>query len=574
MPENTAIALLNSASQVSSDIYRRIDANLAQDTNAHLQDQKVVLEAAQLQEQQRQAFAKEFAVGAGLQLQESQFKADMAYKAATFAETQRMNTAQITNLEFDNKLKADQFRVQQMLTPLTLESARMKLQNDTYQFKLKKDEYDNKNFSDMVAIHDEVIGYDLLGTESIEQAQEYNSFKASWKDRVLKGEVYNNDEYKAGVDAIRDKYKDVKPTENGWTQQKSTMFHHISEPMGRQYDQTHPGQQRAATGIAVSMLTADEDQFSKDMSTYSYLYNPDAVGYIGAARTTVRANMARMAELDKEHGSVVRALNETSADNAPQREFNEGRLQDIQDEYNARKAQNKQISINVGKGNYQNADDPVKANLGGPKVNLEEYSKWKPQLGFQAQNDIADSEGERIAEDLSSIKANLGEFEDDGKRSVLKGITFDWFNDNRPTGTMDTKSMLTIKDKVAKNIQSVDNLSSKFKPESINKILDKIDGGLAVPMSKEAVSIINREYSGSLGSQVLGTESVFDTEQNTYRFNGDKEGMFSPGAIRTRADIDELLRGIKNIKDRRTVANDLYAALTTAALGSAVQSRQ
>lgn len=580
------IALLDSAQRASQSAFDRIDAAMTEQINVR---QKL-----------------------------GEFAVNQTQRAAEFGEEQRINDARIDQMKTESYLRAGQLSIEKEklglereLAPLRLQSAKLGLESQRYHYTKQKEAEDNKQFNDITDIYDQRIGYDLAKNQSPEMAREYLDYKGQWKARVANGERFDPNEFQKGIDTISGKYKDAQPdTSKPWSAENQYLFENISPGLGKTYGLQHPSVSANRNALAASFYSADDNSASDFISKYGSLY-PDQseIGALMTGRSIYQNNESQIKKSADEIDKIRNKIALLGEDPDPvQKASLEKNLSLYQDVHDKAFATNLKLSSDAAQGKYGiQPATPIKTVEDVAKeTEYDEYIKNNPQsvpgsiAGVKNKNEGSDPTGFKINRRLRDVfnaeqKASGAK---DWNDSILKGTGFGWFDENRTGEAPDDKTKISIRSTIENNIKAIGDIEKRFTRENISNLLSKIDAEQEIPLSDFAQGILS-------DAGITHHPANKQTPTDASRFNGSSEenkkirlseqddvvirfGKLNTNKSKIKKGIDYItntntitspdqifqgLNKIKNTAEREEVREELYAALLTALLSSAVTAK-
>ncbi len=536
------IQLINSAAQVTSDAYNRIDRAMSQHLEVNQRSQ-------------------EFAV-------------EMTAKAAQFAESSRMNDAQIENMKADNYIKGQQFALEQQLMPLKVQSMVMGMEAQKYRFLREKQEADRAASDQIFGVYDDLVGRQLLHTGNTDHAKDYLGYKAQWMSYIGKGGKFDPIKYEEGLNKMNTKYKNAPGGTSDWNPESQYLYESISPKLGRAYELKNPIIKKNRDGIAAGALAMTDAQFGEFFGKYGNLYEQDESGLIGAGRVQFQLNRKTIEDANRQIMALQGHLT-ANPDLEPQdRAYVENQLKQQIETAKKAESQNMTMMNEYANGRYGISSEPIKKDA-EPKKEPADFNKFAkagpPVLGIQPV-DPSDVQGKAMKQRMEGFKSTLsgGRADYAPELEEFKGVDMAWFNENRQTEPMDFNTTSEVKHQIEQNVQALGDLGERFTKEKVDGLLSKIKIPVSIPVSKDVAEISVHTPFPKLGD--IGVPYDTSDIQKFIKFGG-PEGSKSKDSYKTFDSIMTDLNKIKNIHERRAATEELYAALLTASLSDAVTNR-
>lgn len=566
MPVDTPIAMLNIAQQQSQDAFGRIDHAMSQAMQSNLQ-------------------AGEFA-------------AEMTAKAAQFAEQKRMNDVQAENIRTDNFLKFKEYELNKQLAPLRLQTAQLQLQATKYRFQKDMEGEHNKQFDDITSIYDDQVGFDILHTGSTDMAKDYYAFKGDWKARVANGQQFDPTAYQKGINGIRGKYQgQVADPKAPYSPETQFMMTNISPRLGQTYEKNHPVVQQNRNALGSSYYDMTDSQVGEFANKFGSLYSPEEYGGLGSGRTVYQTNKLRFKEYLDEADKLDSKLALVDVNDNPV-QYAQIKQQASEYRNQAKKAFDTNVKLQTDAANGKfgvHPEDVIPPIQAQPTVvKPSEHTVPDVTMGIKSKTNEADVAGKKLKFGIDKTFTALGGTEKNPEIPELKGANdFSWFDLKGSGDKPDDASLNSIKNTIESNIESLGDIGERFNHEKAAKLFSAIDKDVEVPLSSFAMDVFQKAglnaKGGALATRSQTTSDISSTaidylynrnrDENHITFGklDDKKHFMDKfnnnaigGTINNANELFGMISKIKNPSEREAVQKEIYAALITASLSSAV----
>jgi hypothetical protein len=579
----TYLNLLNSAAQVSANVYEQIDRSMSQ---------RIAIES-----------------------QAGRFEVEAMGKAAQFAEQQRMNNEQIINMRADNYMQAQRFEAEKMLIPIKMQTANLQLEAQRLNLQRAKEIEGKNHFNSLTSIYDDQIGYALLETESTDMAQEYLGYKAKVSDYISKGGKFDSGAFEKGLIEIRSKYKDAKPSDPAsieYDPQKQYLFEQVSPKLGASYATRHPAVQGSRNSIAVSYYSAENANEAAEFSKYNRLYSEEDIGKISVGRDAVMRNKRT---IDNESRKANEMRNQIAAAQAQGYEEKsiagmKSVLEQYENNINNAVMENQTLITNASKGIFGIPEKVTavapqpEGGASGAKTDISRFNNPDTTMGIESpKRPELDTTGQqtKAGVDATFLAIAGSKKSDDGKSYIpltdiqdteLSQVDLSWWNKSGMGDEPTIEAKKQIKDRVKLGVDmklgdkgNINDLVTRDKVESLLKTIDKdvaipVSGWLNEELQKAKTNISVLDESGLLVPRIDGSlyNKGGEYEGGTTIWFGKKKediiGKIRSGGLVTSADeifsaVNKIPKGAK----RDEAMREIYEALTTASISNAVTNK-
>lgn len=537
------LQLINSAAQVSSDAFNRIDRAM---TNAIESNQR-----------------------------SGQFAVEMTAKTADAIEQARMHDASIEKMQIDSKLAGERLAMERAMMPLEAKSRSLEIQTKQMMLLRQKQLLDKQNADQIFSTYDDLSGRQILATGNLDHAKDYLKYKAQWQSHLMNGGRFDAVAFEKGLNQLNTQYVGKPGTANDedWNPETQYLYESISPKLGRAYEEKNPVVKKNKNGMAVGSLTSTDTGFTTFWDKFGKLFTEEESGYIGAGRSAYQSNEMTIDKLTQENSKLSLYA---SVAGLPDEEVarTQATIKENGQKIDAARRQNNLMMANYSQGKYGvpvEEKEPAKSQE-VKQGNTDLKKAEESPLGFKADGNI-DFQGQRTKTKLSDIAAVAKNGIKDKRieDTELRFLDLDWFSTNRQGNEPDDATKIDIRERIIEGIDSVGNIGdviTENKMDNLFKVMERNNkNSVSVPISDYTAELIGlSSYDTSVGVPVVSTAQHRPKSENNFISFGSKTGFNSAKAIIERAEK------IKNLGDRQEALKELYAALNTAAISQSLNT--
>lgn len=516
----------------------------------------------------------------------SDSEVNTVFKVAGFMEDRRMNDAKITQINNENEIRRREFDIREMMAPMQLETQRLQLETQRVGLLRQKQQTDLGLFNEITKPYDTSMASRFASVQSPEYMRGYLDMKGKYLSNISQGNPFDSTAFEKDLNDLNDQYADLKPSTDPqtWNPEVSHMLGIIDPNTQRIYEQRNPTYSKNANALAVSYVTSPDNQVASIAEKYGGLFSDEKLAQVSINRDVYQTNKSRMDSISNQISRLSSAL--------PLAKNDEARAQ-INDQYNTLlnqftelENQNTVIIRNLTQGNYSSISEPVTAT---PAVeNRPDPKQWterkEPVIGVANTEGLTStfkqnvSEVASIFEDKEFAKLNPG---NPLANTELRNVDLSWFENNLKSGEADSASTNRIKVRIEDGIEStgVEGFGKTRADKLFSTIKQPSDVAVSSWLGKTIYQ--NMPHADSLmifgTTEILASKSNSNTDKAPYTINFGNTSDFASGdgnfGISSYEAIEEILRSIPNKAARAEAKKELYAALTTAAIKSAISKR-
>ncbi len=539
------IALINSAAQVSSDAFNRIDRAMTQQLESNLRG--------------------------------GQFAVEMTAKAAQAAEEARMNDLKASSIKQENYIRGEQFAMEKAFLPLKIASMNLAMRAQEMNMLKQKHDLDKQNADQIFSTYDDRVGMQLLETENTDHAKEYLAWKAKWQTHVMQGGKFDPVAYQKGLDDMSKHFSQIPKTSNGeWSPENQFLFDNVSPRLGKAYEMKNPIIKKNKNGLAVGTLTMADNAFGSFWPQFGNMFGEEESGLIGMGRSVYQQNDALIEKKRSENGKLQSYLSVAGLEESDKKATLAQIAQNSAEMERAQK-QNSLIMSNYSQGKYGVPADEADKSKGDqtPTINPTGYSK-KPGAVLGFEND--ESPNVKVKSDkLNEIARIFGATEEERGKSEVGNIDLKWASDEL-TNRVDYDTLTSLRTRIESQIDSLHNIDDRFNRVNVDKLLKSTNKKQDIPISSFAAEEIiktessipfTKNYVAGGPGGLFGGNYAKDTPHLT--FGGSKNDYFKPG-LNSYDDVTKMLSKIKDKTVREEVKKEVFASIITAAISNAVEA--
>lgn len=521
-----------------------------------------------------------------LRQQNSDNLVNLTYKGLQFAEQQRMNDANIQQMNNANELSARKFQMDAEMQPLRMESMRLQMENQRVTFERNKEQQDREAFNAITKVYDDMTGLFLLETRNPEHAKAVTDYKGRWMSKVMQGEQFSGESYAKGLRKINETFQDQKVDAKNYNPVLSHMLGTVSPVAQNRYEMENPAFAKNKNALSSSLISSTDAGFTDMMTKYGNFWTPDQLGYLSVTRDIYKNNQAlidsSLNQLQRVRSQL--ALSETEED----RNNIISIAQELQASINEARAQNSAIINNAARGIYSFDQDPVAQQVTEelPGPNLSESQPKPKVLGFSANTE----RDQPMLQRLQGIKSFLTDTENEP--TEIDDINLSWWEGRIRDKAPDITTLSNVRNKIEERIEALGNLGSRFNSDRVDKLFSSLNRETEVPISGFLFETLNKHVSQSILDKIIENpiSARFSNATPIIRFNSksqsalDNEFTMEPGRLLERlggadtginnySNLLKLLNHIPNKTEREEAKKELYASLLTAALSNSIQEQ-
>jgi len=557
MPD-TAIQLLNSASQTMADVASRMDKSMSQQL--------------------------------AIQQQAHQFEVDTTMKGLQFGEMSRMNDAQIQNMKDQNYLAAQKFELEQELRPKMVETQRLQMEAYAARAKADMDMRAQAATKDIFGVWNDYAGRQILHTGNPDHAKEYLGYMADVTTKMRMGEKIDNGLIKGQIDAIADKYKDkiiAFDDKRNYTPEESMLFHSISKPIGDIYDKNNPVIKRIEDQLSVNYYNVPQDQASEWLNKFGAALgggDKTKIGEIEVNRDQFQLNKKIIENAEKQAYAYDKiSLDPEKSDTV--RKDAMAKAKEKLAERDKLMEDNRKMIRDTLQGNYllnkANTDKVEK-----PVVDVRKVGESEKIFGIETNN-TKDPTLKIIAKNVTSFaQIFINQETEDGKQKELGRADtlktelrflddrLGWFQQNKVKDIRDPNTIKDIKEKVDQGVDATykngEGLAQQFTKEKFDKILSNVDRPIPIEVSEFVSDIVHKgkaktqSFSRAISGDPDTLKSISNAGRITIGKSGNVEGF---------DDVMKIIGTIDNQYEREVVIKELYSCIVTAGLASRLERK-
>ncbi len=540
------IQLINSAAQVSSDAFNRIDRAMSQ----------------QIETTQR---AGEFAV-------------QMTAKTADAIEQARMHDATIEKMQIDSKLRGEEVAIERSLMPLKAQSYMLQMQAEKARIEKYTRENDLQNANAIFSTYNDLAGREILATGNPQHAQDYLRYRAQWQSHLLNGGKFDAGKFEQGLNTINSKYAGQKmPEGSDWNAETQNLYNAISPQLGKAYEMRNPVVKKNIGALAMTSLTMSNNDFTDFGTKIGGQVFGDQFGTLAIGRMQYQDNEKTIEKLRSRNQQLMnvqysdQVSEEEKAAARKELEANNNTITTAERTNNlirANYAQNKYGTPEAYSGPTQEKPE----NKQG-KQDLYSNPEPKPRLGYKAENEM-DLKGAKVLNrlaDIASIAVDSKKGKDEkpisDESTEFQLLDLNWWAGNHRDEEPNDKTKIDIRDRIQKGVDAVGSVGEVVTENKIRKLFEKLDKSkiTEVPLS---------DFTAEQLGMDKPTQGFISAPGGNYKTEPQKQVIYF-GAKSQFSSAEDIAKHVDKVKDkgmRQEVLKELYAALATATISQALNT--
>lgn len=525
-----------------------------------------------------------------------QAEVNLRLQGLQFAEEQRQNDANITQINNANTIAAKRYELDAELAPLKLETERLQLETQR-QIALQNKRATDVNFMKTItAPWSKSVASQFARNENPAYMRAYLELESQWLAKVSGGEKFDGDAYQRGINQINEQFKDSKADPNApWSAEISNMMGMVDPQTQQQYNMRNPEVVASKNMLTGSFL--ESENTAEFWEKYGRMFEGDEVlvGKMDVARTAFQANNYAMKGLVAQMQKLGPAIGVTSDPKEQARARKE--YDALYTQYEDLQKRNANIKLSFTTGKLDNFDQPQTPPVAPPIADLNKLPKDPPSsdatLGIEG-GDESTSLKIRVDKVRKLFETEEGKAKnpaDPLAESELKFVSgLGWFENNLST-SMDSNTKKRIKYEIMDGIEATGS-KSMYNETKIRELFSLVsEEGSSIPISPFLAKKLFSNLSEGERSKILGKElnqgfmNAIETAMagDTYHEGTNYSISFGPTAkdkkskenvkdasFNTYEGIENFINKEKSKEVRALLRQELFAALTTATLDSAI----
>lgn len=547
-----------------------------------------------------------------IQSQQGEFEVNAAFKAAGFAEEQRQNDIQAQNIKEQNYYRGQEFLMEKQLYPLKVQSAQLALQAQKFNYVKSREVHNKQVFDSISGPFDDAQGFDLLRTENVDHAREYNNYKGKVQAYVASGGEFDAEKYKEGINQINSKYKDADSSKPpSYSEEYQYFLEKISPKIAQTYaKKKDPKVLASKHTIMMSLYDAGPSEL-KELGQYRGMFDNEewAQGMIGRSFSqNNEKNISRWgSELDKSRNQY--SIGIANGIDEERLSFIKNNIEFYEENITKAQNQNEALYKNTALGKYGSKEavkidtaSPGNTEQGDERFSIKNYGEPVKKSGLGPGSDD-DSTGQQMRSGIdathkalaSTRKINVDgkevEARDPVENTELALVDLRWYNDNATGNEPDIESKQLIKDRVEERVEKMD-VKERFSRERVGKLLNTIKKDIDIPISERLRKLIEESNTNSIG---INRTPNFIYKKNNGNIRDSEESMdsfitFGPKktgiasfvdqgrSVQTEDQLFDLISSMPNKttqdKAKKIMAmQELHSVLITASVSSALTDK-